>query len=201
MSNASDPLGSLKLGFLSLEFIIGDSTYWLTTGLGRDGFYFTAIPASVFDRSVLLPNLMGRDKDYSEIMVMSDGAVLKKRQGCDGGYFKIDVTQFPRLSWNEMINVAIDTAPLEYQCGLWHHSIVSKTDANLLINDVLYQVTAFLPPPNYEGIFAVWGKDYQAGVNPNAITFKHGSEAEFKARLRQFRVELLNINGNFYPAL
>lgn len=188
-----------KLGFLSLEFIIGDSTYWLTSGLGLDGFYFTAIPASVFGRSVLLPNLMGRDKDYSEIMVMSDGAVLKKCQGCGGGRFKTDVTQFPRLSWNEMIAMAMDAIPLSDQTGLWHNHVVRKTDPAFLIPEVAYQVTAFLPPPENEGVFCIIGEDYKPSENPNFLTCALTDESSFKARLRGFRVDAVNFNGRFYP--
>lgn len=195
-----------KLGFLSLEFIIGDSTYWLTTGLGRDGFYFTTLPLALFGDAKLYTQLIDRERDYSEITVVEDaekgyrGNLFCYAQGARAVWLDADLFAAPRLSWNEMIAVAMDAIPLADQCGLWHHHVVRKTDPAFLIPDVRYQVTAFLPPPG-EGIFAIIGEDYKLPENPNFLTCNLPDDASFKARLRGFRVELLKLNGKFYPAL
>ncbi len=189
-----------KLGFLSLEFIVGEDTYWLTTGLGREGFYFTQLPAALFGRAMLNPQFVSREKDYSEIMVMSDGAIFKESQESDGSLFLTDLTTASRLSWNELAARLIDTIPLKDQCGLWHNHIVRKIDPADYVKDVAYKVTAFLPPPEHEGVFAIFGEDYKLPENPNWITCNLPDEAAFRARLRQFKIVAVGINGNYWPA-
>ncbi len=191
-----------KLGFLSLEFIIGDSTYWLTSGLGRDGFYFTVLPVSLFAGYPLIPHRLGNGPDYSEITAYPDYNIFQSQNpDCHlNGPMKIatDLTSWLRLSWNEMIAAAMDVILLEDQVGLWHNHVVRKVDPSFLIPDVQYKVTAFLPPPG-DGIFAIMAEDYKLPENPNWLTCQVPDEASCKARLRQFKVELLHFNGRFYP--
>lgn len=198
-----------KLGFLSLEFIIGDFTYWLTSGLGRDGFYFTQLPTSLFAGYPLIPHRLGDGSDYSEITAYSDRNIFQSQNpDCHlHGPMKIatDLTSWPRLSWNEMIAAAMDTIPLADQMGLWYGGlfnghIIRKIDALMPIADVPYQVTAFLPPPG-EGVFAIIGEDYKLPENPNWVTCRSDTEEAFKAKLRQFRVEAIRWNGQFFPVL
>lgn len=206
MSNASDSPSSFKLGFLSLGFIIGDSTYWMTTGLGRDGFYFTVLPVSLFAGYPLIPHRLSTwESEYSEITAYSDRNVFQSQNpDCHlHGPMKIatDLTSWPRLSWNEMAAVAIDAMPLSDQVGLWHDHVVRKTDPSFQINDVAYKVLAFLPPPEHEGFFSILGEDYKLPENPNFITCNLPDDASFKARLRGFRINAINVNGKFYPVL
>ncbi len=190
-----------KLGFLSLEFIVGEDTFWMTTGLGRDGYYFTQLPLSLFAGFPLHAQFISQEKDYSEITAYEGENLFcySQDQGHDGPRkLATDLTKWPRLSWAEMAERLIDAIPLADQMGLWHNHIVRKTDPTLWINDVRYKVTAFLPPPG-EGILAIYGEDYVPGTNPNWITCNLPDEASFKARLRQLKVEGLHINGQVYP--
>ncbi len=191
-----------KLGFLSLEFVVGEDTYWLTTGLGRDGFYFTQLPLSLFAGYPLVSHRLSQEKDYSEITAYSD-CNLYQTQNPDchnNGPMKIatDLTSWPRLSWNELAARLIDAIPLKDQCGLWHDHIVRKTDPALQFKDVNYKVTAFLPPPEHEGIFAIFGEDYKLPENPNWITCNLPDEVAFRARLKQFKIVAVGINGNYW---
>lgn len=192
-----------KLGFLSLEYIVGDLTYWLTTGLGRDSFYFTQLPLSMFDGlGELRAHQVVGEGDYSEILVAEEdgmrASVFKASQQGKAENLDVDLFRATRLSWNELAQALIDGVPLADQSGLWHQHIVRRADPTLQINDVNYKVSAFLPPPTMEGVFAVCGEDYVAGTNPNWITFTEETEAGFKARLRQFAVHIVVFNGRFY---
>lgn len=198
----SDPI---KLGFLSLEFVVGDDTYWLTTGLGRDGYYFTQLPLSLFAGYPLLPQLLNRDKDYSEITAYSDHSVFQGSQKPEGHHLQgprslvTDLTSWPRLSWNELAARLIDAIPLADQCGLWHNHVIRQITPGAALKDVAYKVTAFLPPPG-EGVFAVMGEDWVPGTNPNWRTYKEDTEEGFRARLRQFKIEAVGINDSYWPA-
>lgn len=196
----SDPT---KLGFLSLEFVVGEDTYWLTTGLGRGGFYFTQLPRSLFG-DTLHAQLITRDRDYSEITVVErEGKranLFRASQADVAAPLDVDLFAASRLSWSELATRLIDAIPLADQCGLWHNQIVRKVDPAFAISDVNYKVTAFLaPPPAGEGILAVYGEDYKLPENPNWITCHLPDEASFKARLRQFRIEAVHINGRYWP--
>lgn len=192
----SDPT---KLGFLSLEFIAGDDTYWLTTGLGRDGFYFTVLPRGLFGDATLLPMFISRETDYSEITPFPGLNAFQSSQSDGVIPLEVDLVAASRLSWNETAARLMDAIPLADQSGLWHNHVVRKADPALAISDVNYLVTAFLPPPDGEGVLAVRGEDWAIGTNPNWITMMLPTEGEFKARLRQFTVVAMQTQGQFYP--
>ncbi len=197
----SDPT---KLGFLSLEFVVGEDTYWLTTGLGRGGYYFTQLPLSLFAGYPLIPHRLSNDADYSEITAYSDHNLYQTQNpDChNNGPMKIatDLTSWPRLSWNELAARLIDAIPLKDQCGLWHEHVVKQINPVPTLNDVAYKVTAFLPPPDGEGVFAIFGQDYKLPENPNWRTFKEETEETFRQRLRQFKIEAVGINNGYWPA-
>lgn len=187
-----------KSGYLSLELVVGEDTYWLTTGLERAGFYFTRLPRSFFGNRFLNPWLLTRNKDYSEITVDSEkGNIFKASQTGPEEILTIDVMTAVRLSWNDVAMNLIDLIPLEDQTGLWHGHVVEKTDPLLQIKEVAYMVTAFLPS---QGIFAIRGEDYKLPENPNWITFNCENEEQFKARLKQFKIVAIHANDNYYSA-
>lgn len=205
----STPLSEpTKAGFLSLEFIVGEDTYWLTTGLGREGWSFTVLSRALFGDAVLHAQLIDREKDYSEITVVEKqpeghrGNLFCHARGVPAVWLEADMFAAPRLSWNETAARLIDAIPLADQCGLWHNHAVRKVDPALQLKDVAYLVTAFLPPAEgsaHPPVFAVRGEDWGPG-NPNWITFECPDEASFKQRLRQFTIEGLHLNGKWYPA-
>ncbi len=190
-----------KLGFLSLEFVVGEDTYWMTTGLGRPGFYFTQLPKSLFAGHELLPMFVSRETDYSEITPYADRNVFKTNQADAGRVLVTDLASWPRLSWNEMAARLMDLIPLADQSGLWHNHVVRCTDAAFLsLKDVAYKITAFLPPPDQQGILALYGEDYVIGTNPNWRTMELGDENAFKAVLSRLRIEAVHFNGEYYTA-
>ncbi len=191
-----------KLGFLSLEFVVGDDTYWLTTGLGRPDFTFTVLPRALFGAAELRPMFVSREQDYSEITAVEldgkRGLIFAASQHGMSDHLDIAYDAFlayPTLSWSETAARLMDAIPLGDQMGLWHNHVVRKRpEADLQIADVNYLVTAFLP--DHER-FAVRGEDWGPG-NPNWLTMECPTEDEFKRRLRQFSVVAIRFGKEFY---
>lgn len=190
-----------KVGYLSLSFILSDQSYWLTTGCGRADWSFTVVPLSVFGDAVLKPNHGG--SDMSEITVFEDQGktayIFSAITDVVSGYVDLKIETRTSLSWNDMIKVLLDSgAPLVELTDMFHHHRVRKVEgATIQCADVEYLVTAFLPRES-DRIFAVFGSDYVAGTNPNWLTIHSGSDDEYRARLRDWRVVIINMGGKLY---
>ena len=192
----------IKLGYLSFAFFLEDQTYWLTTGLNRPDWSFLVIPNHLFENYELKGGLS--DSKSSEITVYDDAGIVRHMFSSiyDGEPIdlSIDAASRASLTWNEMIALLLDkNMPLIQLTDLFHHHIVRKTDSgHLHVVDVNYKVTAFLPPPEQEGVFAIWGEDYVASTNPNWITCHLPTIDEFRARLRDFKVVAVCLGGKYY---
>jgi hypothetical protein len=177
-----------KVGFLSCEFINENMSYWLVTGCGLPDFSFLEIPCSVFPGE-LKSNGLIKEKDYSEIMVfLRDGYEYRFKESQDSPVTLISFSphSFKNYNWNEMIEVAKQFVSLEDLEGFYQYNIVRKRDVSeYKINDVNYQVSAFLP----EEVFAIYGEDYVPQTNPNWISImSEGNREEFKRILSNFKV-------------
>lgn len=191
-----------KIGYLSLSFIVGDQTYWMTTGCGRPDWSFTALPVALFgDAALVASHVTGK---MSEITVYDENGARQYAFSAtyDGPPtdIQLDINTKPSFTWNEMITLLLDQkAPLADLCGMFHHHRVRKApNAAIQCNDVEYLVTAFLPDESFDRVFAVWGSDYVPGTNPNALSIYSGTEDEYRDRLRDWRVVVVNLGGNLY---
>ena len=194
-----------KRAFLSYAHTLGDQTYWLTTGLDRHDWTFTVIPLHVFDGYKLQGRIVSNEP-YAEITVFAEDVDGQHSFSSDCGkdpiLLPISAESRPFLTWNEMIGLLLDKgAPLSQLLDLWHNHIVRPIDPMLQISDVDYKVTAFLPPPDHEGKFAIWGSDYVPGTNPNWLTFDFPDDESFRARLRQFKVVAVEMSPDKYYAV
>lgn len=157
-----------KLGFMSLEYVIGDKSYWLTSNDGSDKLRFRVIRLEYLESDKLLPGGIFEEKAYSEITVFNTGWEIAYE--CDKDLSEIKPLPCAEISWREMSELVDDKTPF------WHYQIVKKSDScEFKINDVDYKVTAYLPDSK---IFAIWGSDYSS-ANPNAITFSDCDENKF----------------------
>lgn len=194
-----------KISFLSLEFIIGENTYWLTSGKNQIyPWVFTVIPISCFEGLSLSPeNKLFEEANYSSIWKFEDGQEEKTffselEDETEPVAFQYDPQSFPVLSWNEMAEFALNV-DLDSALKLYHRQMVRmKKDSDFgdfKPNDVDYLVTGF--SPEFDN-FTVWGSDYKQPDNPNAITFQTTGIENFKETIKKFYIKAVNFGGEYY---
>ncbi len=195
-----------KIGFLSLEFLSKDQSYWMITGCGFPDFSFIEIPTMLFGRSMLCAQGISDCKDYSEITVIQNDNKdivyqFKDTQESDMTEIYLNLKNFHVFSWNEMFQFLIkEGIKLKELTGFYHYNLIKKKDnSDLKINDVIYKVTAFLPE---QGVFAIMGEDYNPPLNINWITFSDYSEDnKFKILVDNFIITYVSLGGNKYYAV
>lgn len=191
-----------KLGFLSLEYIVGDQTYWLESDFTAPLylFHFRVIPLSMFAGWDLKPNHIILEADYSEMTRYNDNGktlyLFAPNQDADAVDIGIDVASFPQLRWNDAFDALVAAkVPLVDLQGFWHEQLVraSPTAPNWVKQGLNYHVTAYLPD-GPDPLFAVWGEDYKLPENPNAVTIRCEDEEAFFERLHWFRVHAVRFS-------
>lgn len=196
-----------KLGFLSLEYIVGDQTYWLQSvfdPIAPDRhFCFRVIPLSCFAGHTLVANHIIKEATYSEITPYEDGSYLfAANQETTPAPLDIDIKSFPKLDWNATFEALVMAGvPLVDLTGFWHQHIVRRTEGapDWVKPDLNYHVTAWLPD-QAEPLYAVMGSDYKLPENPNMVTVQCVAD-NFLERLRWFRVygiRFSNKAGEYY---
>lgn len=203
----------IKRGYLSLEFIHRDMTYWLSTGCGRRDFCFIEVPLSCFsDHCLKADKLNGFKEPYSEIYVYSDeenGKIYYLFAAIVDGKTErlgFDVGDYNSLSWNELAyKMLCDGAILDDIIGLWKthgltsHIVRPKPDCSINIDKTIcYHVTAFLPPISHEGIFAIIGENYKPTENPNWITIHRDTVEEYTNLLKQFDIVAIRFGEKYF---
>lgn len=200
-----------KLGFLSLEFIAGDQTYWLESG-DKDfsaAFGFRVIPRAVFEGQILLDNHLIKERDYSGMTVFGDdnGATaitFTPSTKTDQVPYHIDLKLYPKLSWNMAFWALTKTdIPLVDLTGFWHKQLCERNEGapDWVKPGLRYLVTAWLPNET-EPLFCVMGEDYKLPENPNMVTVQCENRAAFLERLSWFKVTAMRFVANqeeFWP--
>lgn len=185
-----------KILTLTLEYIINDKTYWLTSGGSPNYFRFSEIPLSFFNGREILNHEMANGP-YSTIYTFEDGAEFQLTDELP--LEKIDSPPFKFVKWNEMTKIIADNLPLEKLTPLYHENWLSKKKScKYTIPDGAYQVTAFLPPPDKDGVCAIMHHAYNPPENTSWITFQLPTKEEFKDFLDQFVIEVINFGGGKY---
>lgn len=190
-----------KLGFLSLEYIVGDQTYWLQSAFDPITpdyrFCFRVIPLSSFAGYPIVANHIIEEADYSEITpVEKDGKtayLFAFSQHSNAIWFDIDIKAYPKLGWNETFEaLVLAGVPLADLQGFWHNHLVQRAIGapEWVKPDLNYLVTAWLPN---ESLFAVRGEDYKPPENPNWVTVKCEPDT-FVERLKWFRVHAIRFS-------
>jgi len=198
-----------KLGFLSLEYIAGDKTYWLESDATEPVycFGFRVIPLSLFEGHPLKPNHIIREADYSEMTRYDDAGVERcmfaHGQHVEAIPFDTDLKAFPKLRWNDafdaLVEAGVSIGDLQ---GFWHQQLVraSSTAPEWVKRDLSYLVTAYLPEGD-DPLYCVMGEDYKPPENPNMVTVHCEDQASFLERLRWFRVYAIRLSaskGEYY---
>lgn len=191
-----------KTRFLTLEFIINDNTYWLTSDCNSgDPICFTVIPLKLFDGfqlktgKMFLPNVSDEEAICSSIRCFDNGEVEFQEKDEISDKKNIKLESFPTISWNEMAKLAMSAISLEEGEKFFHNQIIGKRpDCKFQLHDVDYRVTAFLP----DQVFAIYGEDYSQD-NPNWISFHvDGDRDYFNEVVSQFYVKAISLSGSFY---
>ena len=186
-----------KILTLTLEYIINDQTYWLTTGGSPNYFRFSEIPLSFFNGRELFNQELVNNCQYSTIYTFEDGVEFQLNDELP--LEKIDSPPIKFVKWNEMTKIIRDNLPLEKLTAFYHNNwLTKKKTCKYEIPDGAYQVTAFLPPPDREGVCAIMHHAYHPPENTSWITFQLSEEEKFKEFLDQFIIEVINFNGERY---
>jgi hypothetical protein len=188
-----------RRGLLTLEYIIGDQTYWLTSGFDRNRIGFTQLARNLFDCELVAGQLAdeGSEIEGLEPLEGYPAYVFRiKGSGTESVGLATNVDQAQFLTWNELAvkllseGVSPSKVPSLWYQGFMRGGIVKpRPDCPIQVNkDVNYVVTAFLPPPGPEGVFAIMGDDYKPDTNPNWVTIKRDTEADYIELLKGFDI-------------
>jgi hypothetical protein len=185
-----------NFGYLTLEYIVGDYTYWLESDFeASPRFSFRVIPLNVFFDKPLNGDMhITGDKDYSEIKRTDEGLFFKSAQKDEYAPFAINLAACPSLSWSDAFYALVKAGvPLVDLTGFWHQNIVKGTDnaPDWVDKDKTYWVSAWLPDQD-EPLYAVVREDYKLPENPAAVTVMCENREAFLERLSWFKVHAMS---------
>lgn len=188
-----------KRGMLTLEWIIGDQTYWLTSGFERNVIGFTQLARNLFDCELIEGQMAKNGSEIEAFEPMPDQPTFFFRPDGtkpDGVGLVTNLETAPFLTWSQLASKLLHEGVSPTKApSLWYQGLMAgcylkaRPECPLEINkDIDYLVTAFLPPPDDEGILAIMGEDYKSGTNPNWITIKRDTEESYVELLKGFDI-------------
>ena len=195
----------MKKVHLTLEFVVGETTYWMTSAtdefrtdsVKEQVVFFTKIP------KVDLPNFnLNADKIWirndskpgSSIDIDDDGIwFYEEKEFSQAIKINLDYKKYSQYPWAELIKI-FKKESVENLIYLCHNQLFKKSKSSVLeIPDVGYKVSAFLPPE----IFAMRGEDWSI-EKPNWFTFNCENEEEFLKQFDNFDLYGYRFGGKEY---
>lgn len=188
--------------YLSLEFIIGNDTYWIMSYREDDvekfGMFYI-IPKSDLPEFELIPSRFDHIQEtYTEIYQNSDsrwtiGSADKPETCMDFG--GLDMAKYTVNSDIKSISdLCIKNKDWDNLTLFFHQNLVKpKSNCFWKIDDVVYKVTAFLPD---QKIVAVMAENYSTD-NKNWLTINFDTESDISNFFENFDLFAVKLMGKY----
>lgn len=212
-----------KAGYCSLEFIIGDDTYWLRTSseIDKDAdpvYYFSKIPKSEFRNRPLIARALVPGQPFSGFFVMGEiGNISTHKYGSwdynpNGDtpekliveiFFSESIDKFPILRWQDMYRFLLSEGKtIEELVPFWYRHLVEFKSGTGIKHR--YIVSVFQYNAEKQGgstsLSLIRSDASLSNIKDQGvwITYRDHSTEQFEARLEDLNIIAVNFNNEYW---